>query len=212
MCITIPPNLIKPLPLGSPLLYNICAITIAYAYTSRHLSLSPLSSPSEENEEPAKLLSTLIPFLIDKKSTVRFESLESVITDLWARFNQKSKKTPEDPTTSKQDFTSHPSRKILLVLSDLYSLFSPPLPSDPPIPISPPPSPQNARPHTPKTHIAHKITFYASQILSTSPFILDTLANELEVQAESMILEELEVGGEVKRVRGGEEAKIVELA
>ncbi|KDQ51026.1 hypothetical protein JAAARDRAFT_199417 [Jaapia argillacea MUCL 33604] len=241
MCITIPTNLIKPLPLGSPLLYNACAITIAYAYTSRHLSLSPLSSPSEENEEPTKLLSTLIPFLFDKKSTIRFGTLESAIADLWARFNQgtispssfstllkdtanlirpsritkitsppstQNPKTPEDTTTSNQDFTSHPSRKILLVLSDLYSLFSPSLPSDPPIPKSP----QISRTHTPKTHIAHKLTFYASQILSTPPFILDALANECEVRAERMVLEELEVGGEVKRVRGGEEVKIVELS
>ncbi|KAJ3520784.1 hypothetical protein NM688_g9114 [Phlebia brevispora] len=74
---------------GPSLLYNICAVLLAYAYITRYLSTSPLSvlRPGDsDHEESHKLFSRLVPFLTDRKSKTVLPSLSAIITDLWSRF------------------------------------------------------------------------------------------------------------------------------
>ena len=62
---------------------------IAYAYTTRHLMTSPLSSMSPNDSdvpEARSILGRLVPFLVDKGSKTRFSSLKAVVTDIWSRF------------------------------------------------------------------------------------------------------------------------------
>ncbi len=63
--------------------------SIAYAYTIRHFaipSLSALSAKDPERLEVKRSLSQLVPFLVDRKSTIVHTSLSGVVTDLWSRF------------------------------------------------------------------------------------------------------------------------------
>ncbi|KIM90558.1 hypothetical protein PILCRDRAFT_812311 [Piloderma croceum F 1598] len=85
----IPSAIPKMLVTGSPLLYNICAMCLAYAYTTRYLSISPLSSLNADNpdfQEARRIISQLAPFVTDRKSKILHSSLDSVITDIWSRF------------------------------------------------------------------------------------------------------------------------------
>ncbi|KAI0925033.1 hypothetical protein AcW2_005734 [Taiwanofungus camphoratus] len=78
-----------PVARGPRLLYNICAVCIAYAFVTRSLSTSPLSSisPHEpEHEEARRSIAQLVPFLTERKSQVVHPTLSSVVTDLWSRF------------------------------------------------------------------------------------------------------------------------------
>ncbi|THG95701.1 hypothetical protein EW026_g6011 [Hermanssonia centrifuga] len=78
---------------GPSLLYNICAVLMAYAYVTRYLSTSPVGSilPEDaEHEEARRMFTRLVPFLTERKSKTVLPSLSGVITDLWSRFE------PED--------------------------------------------------------------------------------------------------------------------
>lgn len=64
--------------------------SIAYAYVSRHLATSPLSSFAPENDdhqEARRIISQLVPFLTDRKATTLHTGLSSVITDIWSRWD-----------------------------------------------------------------------------------------------------------------------------
>jgi hypothetical protein len=63
---------------------------IAYAYTTRKWSVSPLSSlaPGDpDHEEACCQISRLVPFLAGRKATTVHQSLTSVVTDFWSRFD-----------------------------------------------------------------------------------------------------------------------------
>lgn len=107
---TIPQSLVTSQQGGNPLIYNIVellyvqtpqlrsllnwfsyssTIRIAYSYTTRSLSISPLCSLKPQDAELAeaqKTISRLTPFLTDSKSTVVFPTLNACITDVWSRF------------------------------------------------------------------------------------------------------------------------------
>ena len=77
--------------LHSSLFCLICPYTfsIAYSYTTRHLSISPLSgigTNSPDFVEARHLLSQLVPFITDRKSTTLYSNLSSLTTDMWSRF------------------------------------------------------------------------------------------------------------------------------
>ena len=63
--------------------------SIAYAYVTRHLSTSPLSSLDHEDpdyQEAKSIFIQLVPFLTARRSQTLYQSLEEAITDLWSRF------------------------------------------------------------------------------------------------------------------------------
>jgi hypothetical protein len=104
----VPVSLAKPWPNGPSLAYNLCAIwwrwfkfysgvfyfltvydSIAYSYATRHLAISPLSTVGREAtdmQEAQKLVSHLVPFLVNRKSTTIYSKLSQLIPDLWCRF------------------------------------------------------------------------------------------------------------------------------
>lgn len=112
--IHIPETMVKPLAAGRSLVYNILSIwsvlspsapyifllilsnhkiSISYAYITRHLGTSPLSSLKPENAdyyEARRLVTKLVPFLTDRKSTLVHPNLPAVITDFWSNFDLAS--------------------------------------------------------------------------------------------------------------------------
>ncbi|KAJ7177894.1 hypothetical protein C8R46DRAFT_1075220 [Mycena filopes] len=153
--IGIPPSLTSPNPAGPSLLYNICAVFIAYAYITRHLTLSPLSGASESDSEAARsLFSQLTPFLTSRTSKTLHPTLDSAITDLHSRLPPDSA-TPQlfalllrdaaallrpSLILEEPDLAAGPHARALRALGDLHVLF-------------------RAR-----AHVAHKITFYAASV------------------------------------------------
>jgi len=102
----IPASMVKPVPSGHPLVYNMCAIwsvhvvvfpsknlpnfSLAYAYITRHLGVSPLHSLSPddpERREILRLVAKLVPFLTDRMSIKLYPNLPAVITDFWSTFD-----------------------------------------------------------------------------------------------------------------------------
>lgn len=69
------------------LLYNLCAIMVAYAYVTRYLATSPLTSlePSER-DEASRIISELVPFLTNRLSKTVHSTLSATVTDLLSRF------------------------------------------------------------------------------------------------------------------------------
>ncbi|KDQ19002.1 hypothetical protein BOTBODRAFT_481020 [Botryobasidium botryosum FD-172 SS1] len=131
---------------GPSLLYNLFAISLAYAYATRRLQLSPLSSiaPTGPDGDAAHgLVVKLVPFLADPKSAVVFESVEEVVTDIWSRADlsrlelrqslgdavrllRPSLVTVESPTPFAPGsgmVESHPRVNAFRMLSDLHTLF-----------------------------------------------------------------------------------------
>jgi len=101
----IPVSMVKPIPSGHPLVYNMCAIwsvlllpkeseiyktcSISYAYITRHLGISTLQSltPGDpEYYQARQLVAELVPFLTDRKSMKLYLNLSTVITDIWSTF------------------------------------------------------------------------------------------------------------------------------
>ncbi|KAF8909308.1 hypothetical protein CPB84DRAFT_1765790 [Gymnopilus junonius] len=187
----VPASMVKPLPTGHPLVYNMCAICIAYVYTTRHMGVSPLGTlqPGDlEHRAARRLISQLVPFLTERKSTQIYSDLPSVITVIWSlsepgnmaselislllrdaarllrplRVTQVVSSEESDKVSS-----AHPHIMPVLVLSDLYDLFS-----------------DNVVPSKPN-HITHKLRFYAAHVLSTPSTILRLVANEMSMRAQN---------------------------
>ncbi|KAG6325715.1 hypothetical protein ID866_13374, partial [Astraeus odoratus] len=79
--------------LGAPsLLYNICSVLIAYTYTTRHLSMSPLASSDDlqDQSEARRLIASAVPFIADRQSRVLHVTLSDAMTSVWGRFNPGS--------------------------------------------------------------------------------------------------------------------------
>jgi hypothetical protein len=68
--------------------YSTCSI--AYAYVTRHLCISPLAGPTTDEvdyHEARRQISLIVPFLIDRKAKFAFPSLSSAVTDIWSRLD-----------------------------------------------------------------------------------------------------------------------------
>jgi hypothetical protein len=64
-------------------------VSVAYSYATRHLAISPLSVAGREvadTKAAQKLISHLVPFLVDRKSTTCYPNLSRLIPELWSRF------------------------------------------------------------------------------------------------------------------------------
>ncbi|KAG6909351.1 hypothetical protein DXG01_000951 [Tephrocybe rancida] len=195
--IHIPAAMVKPIPNGPALIYNICAVCIAYSFVTRHLSISPLSSLKSENidlHEAKHFFSQLVPFLVDHRSKTLYRSLSNVVTDIWSRFKPKQVdsrlfsvllkdtacltrpsavttfQAAAQPCDEEYDTVSHPHSNIVLALSDLTTLFSDPSAGGK------------------KTHVSHKLFFYAVHILSTPTAILRAIADELTAHSDTYLL------------------------
>jgi len=183
----IPSAMVKPLPSGPPLIYNLCSICIAYAFITRRLATSPLSSLDPNNsdyDEAKQLLGQLVPFLLDRKSTVLHTNVSDAITDIWSKFDKSTLSTSTFPVLMRDTSTllrpvavvplihnevdeSHPNRNpILYVLSDLHQLFQP----------------RSQAPSSKHSPVAQKLVFYAAHVLSTPSLVLRSLADDLVVR------------------------------
>ncbi|KAL5531392.1 hypothetical protein ACEPAG_4269 [Sanghuangporus baumii] len=188
---------------GPPLLYNICAVFVAYAYVTRHLGISPLSqSRDSDNLTSARqLLRALVPFLAEKRSTILFGSMDDLITDMWPRFVQTGKTdrtsfvlllrdaarllTPRriaivnasDPGGARS--YEVPQEDALLVLSDLVGLFKS--------------RGQGAMKDTPASH---KLRYYAAHIATLPSQLLASFSAEVGARARSIEIEDAPVSNE----------------
>lgn len=184
----VPSILVTSFPNGPPLIYNMCAICIAYSYTTRHLAISPLSTIGREAadiQDAQQLISHLVPFLSDRKSTTLYQNLSRLIPELWSRFkpgemnstlfslllhdtSRLIRPLPVTMATSHTtppkeiDPTSHPHLNLILVLSDLSRLFE--------LCLSRKVS---------RNHVTHKLMFYAAHVLSTPSPVLSALVEEI---------------------------------
>ncbi|KAM5537102.1 hypothetical protein V8D89_009248 [Ganoderma adspersum] len=210
---------------GPLLLYNICALCVAYAYAVRHFAVSPLSSLSSTDPDRAAVrqsISHLAPFLADRRSTMVHMSLSAVVTDLWSRFPtnhvnprlfslllQDSAAFLRPATVTvvafrdavMQDLEEHPSANVLRVLSDIAALFSEAQDGSGSRPTSE--LPQKTKPN----HVIHKLMFYAAHVLGTPGPMLRVLADEATMRAKTLENEAKQLGqdtsdGEVKRISG----------
>ncbi|KAF8637587.1 hypothetical protein AX17_002656 [Amanita inopinata Kibby_2008] len=198
--ILVPSSMVRPSSSLPPLAYNVCAMCIAYAFTCRHLATSSLSKllPGESDHDEAKrLVSQLVPFLIEKKSTTRFSSLSDVISDIWSRFGEgkvtsqafatllsdcarllkplKVSPAPSLANASEIDPTCHPHCMPALVLSDLGRLFSQSTMVE-----------SNVRG---LNHITQKLLYYEAYILSTPSHILQLVSSRLETKSQDVEME-----------------------
>ncbi|KAJ7099714.1 hypothetical protein C8R44DRAFT_810217 [Mycena epipterygia] len=150
--IQVPPSLMSSNRKGPSLIYNICALYIAYAYVTRHLSLSPLSAATQPDSDAARaLFSQLTPFLTSRTSKTLHPTLDSAITDIHSRLPADSA-TPQLFVLLLRDAASllqpalvlddghSPHLTALRALGDLHTLFQA------------------------RAHVAHKITFYAASL------------------------------------------------
>ncbi|KAK7019915.1 hypothetical protein R3P38DRAFT_2971182 [Favolaschia claudopus] len=164
--IKIPTTLASPSRPGPPLIYNSCAVLIAYAYTIRNLSVSSLSAAAEPDAEAARaIFASLTPFLTSRTSQTLHTSLESALTTLHSRLPADSA-TPQllallmrDAASLLRpslvvDAESHLHIQALRAFGDMHALFQT------------------------RVHVAHKIAFYAAFVVS-SPTVR-TAATELE--------------------------------
>jgi len=106
-------------------------LSLAYAYVTRRISSSPLSAlktTDPDHTVAQDILSHIAPFLIDRKSKLLFEDVDSVVTYVWSKLEAVGIiiQPPTHTYTSQQlsDFPSADSFSILL--SDVITLFQPP--------------------------------------------------------------------------------------
>lgn len=184
----VPLNLVKRQPSSPSLIYNVCAVLVAYAFATRHLSVSPLSSAENDAPEARRIISQAVPFLVARHSQVLYSTLSSAVTDVWSRFDPgavgaesmsvllhdlSSIARPKLMVAASSDnnsLTDHRSVTLLAALSDLSGLFAP-------------------RSIGVPSHIQMKLVFYAAQVLSTPQPILRALSNELQDYARALQVE-----------------------
>ncbi|KAA1469106.1 hypothetical protein DENSPDRAFT_834646 [Dentipellis sp. KUC8613] len=165
-----------------PLAYNLMAILLAYAYTTRRLSISPLAEASPDDAEAARTsIARLVPFLVDRKSKVRLEDPQSAVTDVWSC---------AEPDTMTPSF-------LVLLLRDVHTLLKPDRVSL----ISPSSTPcssttttlraladlhalfQPANSTRTQDAVAAKIQFYAAQAARADVRIVEVLRAEVDARA-----------------------------
>jgi len=185
----IPTNLVNQISRGVSLLYNICAVILAYAHVTRHLSMSPLASATHDPEdqyEARRILSQCAPFLADPRSNLRHASLTDAVISFWSRVdpgNVENKTmcilledvakilrprriTISEPSSEEADVSTslgenHPSATTIRMMSDMSALFGP----------------TAGR----RSHIVMKLTFYAAHILSTPLSHLHVVADQVNL-------------------------------
>ncbi|KAH7907895.1 hypothetical protein BJ138DRAFT_1069686 [Hygrophoropsis aurantiaca] len=265
------PKLMQNVPMlpsdKSSLIYNICAVLIAYAYTTRHLVVSPLAGADERlrNYHPAsnpayhspfpvsdyrspsfeqsgnsnelrstsstevkarQLITQLVPFITDRRSTLVYTSIEEVITGVWSRCAPGSidaklmsqllrdvatileppRVTILEPHSSTtvipQDYAS-PSTSMLAI-SDIAHLFEASPHSarftPPPQPSAPTPTPVKPRSHP----TVLKLAFYAAHLRALPVSFMRALATEVRVRGDVI---ESEAEKSVQVVEGGPQMK-----
>ncbi|KAG1723832.1 uncharacterized protein EDB91DRAFT_1240029 [Suillus paluster] len=184
----VPLNLIKRQSSSPALMYNICAVLVAYTFATRHLSVSPLSSAENDASDEAearRIISQAVPFLVAHQSKVLYSTLSSAVTDVCSRFDPGTVGAeslsvlshdlfiivrPRRVVAASSDINSlndHASVTLLAALSDLSRLFAP-------------------RSIGVPSHIQMKLRFYAAQILSTPQVALRALANELQAYTQAV--------------------------
>lgn len=215
----IPASMVKPIPSGHPLVYNICAICISYAYIIRHLGISALqslTSDDPEHHEARRLVTKLVPFLTDRKSMELYPSLSTVITDIWSTFDlgdmtsdlfslllrdaayllEPMRITQVEPAPEAQEIVpgSHPHVGSILVLSDLSELFL------------------AGSTRAKGNHITRKLLFYAAHIASTPSITLRGLVKEMSTRAEIYRAQanDKTSASKVQRVGDGQQQKLME--
>lgn len=145
---------------GIHLLYNICLILMAYAYTIRSLGVSMLTS---EKQEAIKLISHLVPFLVTQGSKEHLTSLDQAVTSFCSSADPdalpailKDAAILLRPLYIRDVNAESPFLLALAALSDLHSLFS----------------------H--KKSVAHKIRFYAASVSSMPTDLGEGVVRQLE--------------------------------
>ncbi|KAF8145039.1 hypothetical protein K438DRAFT_1872703 [Mycena galopus ATCC 62051] len=147
----VPASLTAPNRTAPSLIYNICAVCIAYAYSTRHLSVSPLSTAAEPDADAARaIFATLTPFLTSRTSKTLHPTLDSALIDLYSRLPPLFALLLRDATTllrpslvvDAADGRAGPHARALRALGDLHMLFQA------------------------RVHVAHKITFYAAFVVA----------------------------------------------
>lgn len=192
-----PLKLVKSQASSPSLIYNVCAVLVAYAFATRHLSVSPLSSTENDASDEAearRIISQAVPFLVARRSQVLYSTLSSAVTDVWSRFDPGTMSAeslsallldssiiarPRLVVATSSDnslLSDHRSVTLLAALSDLSGLFAPRSVGVP-------------------SHIQMKLKFYAAQVLSTSQPVLRALANELQDYAQVLKAEARSVMG-----------------
>ncbi|KAL5537178.1 hypothetical protein ACEPAF_1001 [Sanghuangporus sanghuang] len=188
---------------GPLLLYNICAVFIAYAYVTRHLGISPLSQSRDGDDlsSARQLLRTLLPFLAEKRSTILFGSMDDLITDMWSRLVQTKKTdrtsfvlllrdallllTPrriaivDTSDSGGASSEQYPQQGALLALSDLIGLIK-----------------SRSQSGTKDTPASHKLRFYAAHIATLPSQLLAAFSAEVGARARSIEIEDAPVSNE----------------
>ncbi|KAF8326830.1 uncharacterized protein EI90DRAFT_1876391 [Cantharellus anzutake] len=167
----------KMCPASHPILYNVVSVLLSYAFTTRHLATSPLLVLLDNDQDASREdIAVTAPFLLDRRSTVAFRSVEEVITELWSRDESFSNalmiRLLQDalillkfPPLMPPEYTPPPH--LLLVFSDLFHLF------------------QNAS--SKKWNLAAmKVRFYAAQARSAPASALNGLRLGVEEQIEKL--------------------------
>ncbi|KAJ3918659.1 hypothetical protein F5877DRAFT_78810 [Lentinula edodes] len=204
--IDIPTTMVKPLPIGPPLIYNLCAVCVAYAFVTRRLATSPLSTlsytiHSQDSEEVKHLLAQLVPFVMDRKSKVLHTSLSTAIDDVWSRFDKSAISSSTFTVLMRDTATLVRPLPIGIISSPDPSSYSTSASSNSRTTVvditSHPNRPlvyvlsdlhrlfanQNPNQKSNYTHVAHKLLFYAAHALSTPPLVLRSLADDLAFRA-----------------------------
>lgn len=140
----IPTSLLKATPQGHRLSFNLAAISIAYAYLTRTLRVSPLSAvdrDSADHVEIKRLVSQLIPFITERNSTMVYEDIQSVKRGLWARLGADSMERTQYTAllqdasclirpnsvvligSEDDDTKNHAHRRLVLLVSDLWGVY-----------------------------------------------------------------------------------------
>ncbi|KAF4570952.1 hypothetical protein EYR36_001779 [Pleurotus pulmonarius] len=187
----IPTHMVKPVEGGPSLIYNIVAVLIAYAYTTRSFAASPLSSippHSPDVLEAQRTIARVTPFLVEKRATTVFTSVAEAVTDIWGRLGQDTvtneamclflrdaayllrpltvvEVPPGEEPGPSYDYSAHPHRRSVLALSDVYHIYC----------------------HRAKGNATtQKLVFYGARLLVLPSHILNMVAQELLAHAELM--------------------------
>ncbi|EIN09663.1 hypothetical protein PUNSTDRAFT_143152 [Punctularia strigosozonata HHB-11173 SS5] len=205
---------------GPFLLYNLVAVCLAYAYTSRHLCAFPLSSV-EVSDIPItrSRIAGIAPFLTDRRSQFVHPTLSSVETAFYSHLSEGG-----DSVSSEQfclllrdaaallrarrvvqlrsdgsDFAKdgplipvdHPTATTLLVISDLHRLFLDHSGND-------------GRQR--QSHVTNKLVFYGAHVLTSPPALLRSIADEAMARSLSLAAESVASTGapatEARRLSG----------
>ncbi|KAG8980950.1 hypothetical protein FRB90_007394, partial [Tulasnella sp. 427] len=150
------------------LLHNVFALVIAYAAATRSVGTSPLASATPFDAAMAEeIISQAVPFLTDPKSTTVFTSVDGAWTDVVSRLDDVSPSTlrillQDTETLLRHELVSEarnsdplnasPFRRMLLVFSDLHTLFS---------------SQRDGRTSKSSKAIQRKLEFYAAHVYAS---------------------------------------------